>query len=61
MTRILIAEDDRKIAELERDYLEINGYETRLIEEGTAVIPALKAEHFDLLFTGCYASGMRRI
>ncbi len=32
MTRILIAEDDRKIAELERDYLEINGYETRLIE-----------------------------
>lgn len=49
MARILIAEDDRRIAELERDYLEINGYETVLVEEGTEVIPALKNSHFDLL------------
>lgn len=49
MSRILIAEDDRRIAELERDYLEINGYETLLVEEGTEVIPALKNSHFDLL------------
>lgn len=27
MAKILIAGDDRKIAELERDYLESNGYE----------------------------------
>lgn len=28
MEKILIVEDDQKIAELERDYLESNGYET---------------------------------
>lgn len=49
MAKILIAEDDRKIAELERDYLEINGFETQIVEEGTDVIPTLKEAHFDLL------------
>ena len=32
MSRILIVEDDRKIAQLESDYLESNGYETKIIE-----------------------------
>ena len=49
MAKILIAEDDRKIAELERDYLESNGYETVLVEDGTRVIPELEAEEYDLL------------
>ena len=31
MSRILIVEDDRKIAQLESDYLESNGYETCLL------------------------------
>ena len=34
MSRILIVEDDRKIAQLESDYLESNGYETKIIEDG---------------------------
>ena len=34
MKRILIIEDDMGIAELERDYLESNGYETTLVDNG---------------------------
>lgn len=49
MAKILIAEDDRKIAELERDYLESNGYETVLVEDGAQVIPELKEYSYDLL------------
>lgn len=49
MEKILIVEDDRKIAELERDYLESNGYETVLLEDGASVIPELKAQKYDLV------------
>ena len=49
MEKILIAEDDRKIAELERDYLESNGYETFLLEDGAQVIPELKRGGYDLV------------
>lgn len=34
MAKILIAEDDEKIALLERDYLESNGYETLVVRDG---------------------------
>lgn len=34
MERVLIIEDDELIAELERDYLEANGYETQLAYDG---------------------------
>ncbi len=34
MHKILIIEDDKSIAELERDYLEINGFECDLAEDG---------------------------
>ena len=33
MKRILIIEDDRAIAELERDYLEANDYEVEICED----------------------------
>ena len=49
MARILIVEDDRKIAQLESDYLESNGYETEMIEDGNQVIPELKENPYDLL------------
>lgn len=49
MTKILIAEDDRKIAELERDYLESNGYETVIAEDGARVIPELETGDYDLV------------
>jgi len=49
MAKILIVEDDTEIAMLEKDYLEINGYETRVIQDGRQVAPALKAEAADLI------------
>ena len=49
MARILIVEDDRKIAQLVSDYLESNGYETEMIEDGNQVIPELKENPYDLL------------
>lgn len=49
MGRILIAEDDRKIAQLEQDYLNMNGFETEIVERGSQVIPRLRAEKFDLV------------
>ena len=58
MEKILIAEDDRKIAELERDYLEISGYAAHIIENGMEVIPELKKGNYnlvllDIMLPGC--------
>ncbi len=36
MKRILIIEDDRDIAELERDYLQLNGYTAEVVQDGVA-------------------------
>lgn len=47
--KILIAEDDADISMVEEAYLESAGYETRIVADGTGVIPALREEHFDLL------------
>lgn len=49
MAKILIAEDDEKIAQLEKDYLESNGYETEIIYDGDSVIPELKTRSYDLV------------
>ena len=49
MTKILIVEDDEKIAYLERDYLESNGYETEILNNGNEVIGKLKKNSYDLL------------
>lgn len=35
MKRILIIEDDLDIAELERDYLALNGYKTEIVQDGS--------------------------
>ena len=49
MAKILIAEDDEKIAQLEKDYLESNGYETEIIYDGSRVIQELKSRTYDLV------------
>ena len=46
MERILVVEDDEKIAQLERDYLESSGYETALVRDGLQVIPELLERHY---------------
>jgi two-component system response regulator BaeR len=58
MTRILIVEDERQIAEIERDYLQSHGYETHLIERGDDVVPWLKAHDADLILLDVMLPGM---
>lgn len=48
-TRILIVEDEPKLAQLLADYLTSAGYYTQMIGDGREVVPALKAGHFDLM------------
>ena len=38
MSKILIVEDDPEIAMLERDYLEIEGFETQVTDNGQMAI-----------------------
>nr|WP_312292688.1 response regulator transcription factor [Clostridium chromiireducens] len=49
MRKILIIEDDRLIAELERDYLEINGFETEIAESGDKGLELALNKEFDLI------------
>jgi len=49
MKRILIVEDDVSIAELEKDYLELEGFEVVICNNGVDGLNALKTKAFDLL------------
>lgn len=49
MERILIIEDDELIAELERDYLEANGYETELAFDGITGERLAKTGNYDAI------------
>jgi DNA-binding response OmpR family regulator len=49
MPRILIAEDDPEIALLERDYLEMNGFDVHVVTDGAKVNAALETQAYDLL------------
>ena len=58
MAKILLAEDDQAISMLERDYLEMEGYEITAVDNGqAAVTEALKGEYdlilLDLMLPGC--------
>jgi len=49
MKKILIIEDEKSIAELERDYLEINGFQTDIELTGDAGLRKALNENFDLI------------
>lgn len=49
MERILLVEDDRDIAELERDYLELNGFAVEMETNGRKGLEQALAEEYDLL------------
>ena len=58
MARLLIAEDDPEIAMLERDYLEVEGYDVTVVDNGQqAVTQALNGDYslllLDLMLPGC--------
>ena len=49
MSKILIVEDEESIAELEKDYLELSGFEVELEENGKKGLDRALGEDFDLL------------
>lgn len=49
MERILIVEDDELIAELERDYLEANGFETDIVYDGAEGEKKAKTGEYDAI------------
>ena len=49
MRKVLIVEDDRLIAELERDYLEASDYETEIAEDGFAGMKLVRENKYDLV------------
>ena len=66
MTRLLIAEDDPEIAMLERDYLEIAGFQVTVVDNGQqAVTEALNGDYslilLDLMLPGCSGCDVCRL
>ncbi|GAF12481.1 DNA-binding response regulator [Bacillus sp. JCM 19045] len=49
MKRILLIEDEKSIAELQKDYLEINGFEVEMKHTGTEGLETALAGDFDLI------------
>ncbi len=49
MSRILIIEDEADIADLEKDYLEMSGYEVDVCNTGLKGLEAAKTESYDLI------------
>jgi len=49
MKHILIIEDDKNIAELEKDYLEISGYQVTIVSDGVEGITTARSGKYDLI------------
>lgn len=47
--RIMIVEDDRSIAELQKDYLELAGYEVFIVAGGTEALELVSRSDYDLV------------
>lgn len=49
MKKILIVEDDVSIAQLQKDYLELSGFEVEICEDGIEGLKSIKKNKYDLL------------
>ena len=58
MSRILIIEDEISIADLERDYLELSGFEVEIENEGMQGMKRALEESFDLLILDLMLPGI---
>lgn len=56
--RILIVEDDDDIASIERDYLEVSGYQVTVEENGTAGLTEALTGDYDLILLDVMLPGM---
>lgn len=58
MSKILIIEDETAIADLERDYLEINDYEVSIENDGTKGLEAALGKDYDLIILDLMLPGV---
>ena len=58
MKRILIIEDEESIAELEKDYLELSGFEVEIENDGAEGLKKALSEEFDLVILDLMLPGM---
>lgn len=58
MAKILIIEDDENIANIEKDYLEINGYEVDIRNEAVSGIELATTGEYDLILLDLMLPGM---
>lgn len=58
MSRILVVEDESAIAELEKDYLELSGFEVEVANDGKEGLDMALAEDYDLIILDLMLPGM---
>ena len=58
MSKILIIEDEEAIADLEKDYLELSGFEVSICNTGDQGLQAALSEEFDLIVLDLMLPGM---
>ncbi|WP_066624877.1 response regulator transcription factor [Clostridium magnum] len=58
MKKILIIEDDKAIAEIERDFLEINGFETSIVEDGVEGLKQATSGNYNLILLDLMLPGI---
>ena len=58
MSRILIVEDEESIAELEKDYLELSGFEVKICNTGDEGLQTALREEFDLIVLDLMLPGL---
>jgi DNA-binding response OmpR family regulator len=58
MKKVLLIEDDLDIAELERDYLQLNGYQADIVQDGVAGLKLASSDRFDIVVVDLMLPGM---
>lgn len=58
MSKILIVEDEEAIADLEKDYLELSGFEVEVANEGTLGLEKALSEEYDLFILDLMLPGV---
>ena len=58
MSKVLIVEDEEAIADLEKDYLELSGFEVEIAHDGTIGLERALNEEFDLVILDLMLPGV---
>ena len=58
MSKVLIVEDDEAIAEIERDYLELSGFDVTIKSDGNSGLDAALSEDFDIMILDIMLPGI---